>query len=59
MRLIASKIGKRWRCLRSIELAKNSMAEREEFGRLVSAINMEEANEKIRSSSNPERFAGK
>jgi len=59
MRQIVSKTGKRWRCIRSIELARRVMAEREAFGRNVTAINKAEVEEKTRRSSNPERFAGK
>ena len=59
MRLLVSKTGKRWRCIRSIELARRAVAEREAFGRRMSAINKAEIEEKTRKSSNPERFAGK
>jgi len=59
MRLLVSKTGKRWRCIRSIELARRAISEREAFGRRVSAINKAEVEEKTRKSSNPERFAGK
>lgn len=59
MRLVVSRTGKRWRCLRSIKLAMASLEEREEFGHRMTVCNMEDAKEKTRRSSNPERFAGK
>ena len=59
MRQVASKTGKRWRCIRSIELARSGPADREAFGRQMTAANKAEAEEKTRKSSNPERFAGK
>ena len=45
MRQIASKSGKRWRCLRSIEASRNSPEARAAFGRKTSAVNS--ANAKI------------
>jgi hypothetical protein len=43
MRQIETKGGKRWRCIKSIEAAKKDKAQREAFGRRVSAINKAEA----------------
>lgn len=48
MRLVVSKTGKRWRCIMSIEAAKKDRAEREAFGRQVSALNKAEAQARIR-----------
>ena len=39
MRLLHTKTGKRWRCLKSIRATKKGVAERDAFGRRVTAIN--------------------
>ena len=41
MRLFHTRQGWRWRCLRSIEAAHRSQAERDAFGHLQSEINRE------------------
>ena len=43
MRLIVTKTGKRWRCIRSIEAAARSRLERDAFGQKQSEINRETA----------------
>lgn len=48
MRQIDTKGGKRWRCIKSIEATKRSAAEREAFGRQMTAINKAEAQSKAR-----------
>ena len=48
MRQIETKTGKRWRCIKSIEATKRSMAEREAFGRQMTAMNKAEAQSKAR-----------
>ncbi len=48
MRLIDTKAGKRWRCIRSIEATKKGRAEREAYGRQVTAMNKAEAQRKAR-----------
>lgn len=48
MRQISTKGGKRWRCIKSIEATKRGTAERDAFGRAVSAINKAEAQSKAR-----------
>lgn len=48
MRQISTKGGKRWRCIKSIEATKRSVAEREAFGRQMTAINKAEAQSKAR-----------
>ena len=48
MRQINTKGGKRWRCIKSIEATKRSVAEREAFGRQMTAINKAEAQSKAR-----------
>ena len=39
MRQILTKGGKRWRCIKSIEGAKGDIAERDTFGKQITAIN--------------------
>lgn len=39
MRQIATKGGKRWRCIKSIEATKRGTAERDAFGKQVTANN--------------------
>ena len=48
MRLIDTKAGKRWRCIRSIEATKKGRAEREAYGKKVTAMNKAEAQRKAR-----------
>ena len=48
MRLIDTKAGKRWRCIRSIEATKKGRLEREAYGRQVTAMNKAEAQRKAR-----------
>jgi hypothetical protein len=55
MRLIETKTGKRWRCIKSIEATKRGREAREAFGREVTAINKAEAQNKAKMSLNVER----
>ena len=48
MRLLVTKTGKRWRCLKSIEATKAGTAQRDAFGRVVTEINKAEAQAKLR-----------
>ncbi|MFY9327417.1 MAG: hypothetical protein WAO76_05280 [Georgfuchsia sp.] len=48
MRLLVTKTGKRWRCIKSIEAAKAGKAQRDAFGRDVTEINKAEAQAKMR-----------
>ncbi len=50
-RLISTKTGKRWRCLRSIEATRISAAARAEFGRTISAINLAETQSRAKHVS--------
>ncbi len=43
MRRIPTKVGYRWRCIRSIQAAQKSSGEREAFGRMQTEINRDEA----------------
>jgi hypothetical protein len=55
MRQILTKAGKRWRCVRRIELAKKPGAAWEAFGQKTTANNKAEARSKISRLTNPER----
>ncbi|MDT3735738.1 MAG: hypothetical protein ROZ00_05910 [Denitratisoma sp.] len=55
MRQIETKSGKRWRCIKSIEATKRSTAERDGFGRRVSAENKAGAQSKARLMQNSNR----
>ena len=48
MRLVASKAGKRWRCNKSIDAAKRSVAERDAFGKSVTEANSAEQQARLR-----------
>lgn len=41
MRQFETSLGKRWRCLRSIESARRSRSERDAFGKVQTEINRE------------------
>ena len=49
MRQIASKTGKKWRCIHSIQATKKSSAQRDAFGKTVSAINSSENQARVKS----------
>ena len=49
MRQIASKTGKKWRCIQSIQATKKSSAQRDAFGKTVSAINSSENQARVKS----------
>ena len=55
MRQIETKAGKRWRCIRSILATKRSTAERDGFGKRISAENKAEAQSKARLMQNSNR----
>lgn len=48
MRMFPTRLGKRWRCLQSIEASRQDVASREAFGRLQSEINREVARRQAR-----------
>lgn len=52
MRLLNTKTGKRWRCIKSIEATKKGREAREAFGREVTAINKAEAENKVAAALN-------
>lgn len=51
MRQISTKAGARWRCIKSIEATKKTVAERDAFGKKISAINSEVWSAKQRAIS--------
>lgn len=48
MRLIQTKGGARWRCIKSIEATKKSAAERDAFGKMVTAANAALSSRKMK-----------
>jgi len=48
MKLLVTKTGSRWRCIKSIEAVKRSKEERDAYGRQVSAANQAEASGRAR-----------
>lgn len=59
MRQIESKAGKKWRCIKSIEATKRGIAERDAFGKQVTAINSSEQRARMKASLNPELKAAR
>jgi len=55
MKLLVTKTGSRWRCIKSIEATKQSRAAREAFGRQVTANNKSEARDKAKKFLNADR----
>jgi hypothetical protein len=51
MRLIVTKTGKRWRCIRSIEATQQGAAAREAYGRQISEINKAESKSRRNGST--------
>jgi hypothetical protein len=56
MRQIASKTGKKWRCIQSIQATKKSAAQRDAFGKTVSAMNSSENQARVKSRLSEERL---
>ena len=54
MRQIDTKSGKRWRCIKSIDAAKQNRTSREAYGRQVTANNKTEASNRNKALLNPE-----
>ena len=59
MRQIVSKGGKRWRCIKSIEATRRGVAERDAFGKQVTAINSSKQREMMKAALNPELKAAR
>jgi hypothetical protein len=51
MRQVMTKVGKRWRCIRSIEATKVDRATREAFGRAVTEDNKAQSASRARISN--------
>ena len=56
MRQIETKAGQKWRCIKSITATKITSAQRDAFGKTVSAINTSENQARIKSRLNAERL---
>ncbi|MCX7147522.1 MAG: hypothetical protein NT042_15315 [Sulfuritalea sp.] len=56
MRQIETKGGKKWRCIQSIQATKKSSAQRDAFGKAVSAINSSENQARVKSRLIAERL---
>lgn len=54
MRQIQTKGGKRWRCVKSIQATKQQTAERDAFGKMITAINSSEQRARAKAALNPE-----
>lgn len=54
MRQIETKGGKRWRCIKSIQATKRDVAQRDAFGKEITAINSTKQREKMKAVLNPE-----
>lgn len=52
MRQLATKTGKRWRCIKSIEATKKGQAERDAFGKRITADNKSESQSRARITLN-------
>ncbi len=56
MRQIETKGGKKWRCIQSIQATKKTSAQRDAFGKTVSAINSAENQARIKARLHAERL---
>ena len=56
MRQIATKGGKKWRCIKSIEATKKSSVLRDAFGKTVSADNRAENQTRVKARQEAERL---
>jgi hypothetical protein len=56
MRQIATKSGKKWRCIKSIEATKKDVATRNAFGKSVTAINRSENQNRVKARLHAERM---
>ncbi len=54
MRQIHNKNGSKWRCIKSIEATKRGTAERDAFGKTVTATNSAEQRARSKAMLNPE-----
>ena len=56
MRQLETKSGKKWRCIKSIEATKITSAQRDAFGKTVTAINTSENKARIKSQGDADRL---
>jgi hypothetical protein len=56
MRQIETKNGKKWRCFQSIQATKKSSAQRDAFGKTVTAMNTSENKARVNSRLTEERL---
>jgi hypothetical protein len=56
MRQIETKGGKKWRCIKSIEAVKKNCAQRDAFGKAVTADNRADNQTRIKAKLNAERL---
>jgi len=56
MRQIATKGGKKWRCIQSIAATKKSTSQRDAFGKTVTAINASENQARVKARLHAERL---
>lgn len=54
MRQLHSKGGKRWRCIKSIQASKQGIAQRDAFGRQMTAMNGTKPHVIVRTTLNQE-----
>lgn len=54
MRQVHGKSASKWRCIKSIQETKRSVAQRDAFGRQVTADNSAQQREKAKALLNPE-----
>ncbi len=55
MRQLETKTGKRWRCIKSIEATQRGKADRDAYGKQMTAMNKAEAQAKLRLIQNTSR----
>jgi len=56
MRQIETKGGKKWRCIKSIDATKITSAQRDAFGKTVSADNRADNQTRIKARTNADRL---
>jgi hypothetical protein len=58
MRLLVTKTGKRWRCLKSIRATKRSVAERDAFGKRMTEMNSDKQRIVVKAAQENRAAAG-
>jgi hypothetical protein len=57
MRQIETKVGKKWRCIKSIQATRKSATQRDAFGKTVTTINRAENQARTQARTNAELLA--